>query len=76
MQVWIEGSLVHSAITFNLQEHGIGGVFKALVGGDKEKLTLSFPRSELLSGRLTPRPAGVIPHLRPLYDRLGVPPPG
>lgn len=60
-------------LILNKQEHGVGGFLSAMVGGDKQTIPFVIPRSELISTRGTPRPAGADRYLRELLTNAGVP---
>jgi sporulation-control protein len=68
----IVGETLTGEMILNKQEHGLGDFLKAMVGGDKESLPLTIPRSVLLTKRGSPNPAGAYPYLKELFERLGL----
>ena len=75
LRLRVLGDALEGEVVLNRQEHGVGGVLRAMVGGDRERIGLAIPRSALLTKRGSPNPAGALPYLRMIYDRLGVEPP-
>jgi hypothetical protein len=69
------GDTVTGEVILNKQEQGVGGIFRAMVGADKESLPLSIPRSALVTKRGGPNPAGALPYLSELFRQVGVVPP-
>jgi sporulation-control protein spo0M len=74
-RVQVVGDTVTGEMILNKQEQGVGGFLQAMVGGDKETLPLSIPRSVLLTKRGGPNPAGALPYLSELFRQIGIVPP-
>lgn len=72
----VVGDSVQCHVELNKQERGAADLLKAMVGADREKLVLYIPRSELLTHRGSPNPAGAYEHVKVLFEKLGavVPP--
>ena len=68
----VVGDLVTGEMILNKQEHGVGGVLRAMVGGDRESIPISVPRSDLRTRRGSPNPAGARSHIRALFERAGI----
>ncbi|HSV72718.1 MAG TPA: sporulation protein [Chthonomonadales bacterium] len=75
MRLRVVGDMVDGEVVLNRQEHGAGDILRAMVGGDREVVGVAIPRSALLTKRGSPNPAGALPYLRCIYERVGVAPP-
>jgi sporulation-control protein spo0M len=63
---------VHVELDANKQERSLKDRLGALVGADHEEIPLAIARSELITKRGSPRPAGACPHLAAAIGRLGL----
>lgn len=75
--LWVDGDRLEGKLDLNKQERGVRGALGALVGADHENISIAIPRSELLTKRGSPNPAGAYEHLKVIFERLGAvaPPP-
>jgi len=72
----VAGDAVECHLDLNKQEHGISGALGSLIGADHDEVVVTIPRTELVTKRGTPNPAGAYDHLKVIFERLGavVPP--
>ncbi len=75
LRMTVTADAVEVIVDVNKQERSMRDRLNALVGGDHERTPLRIPRSELVSKRGTPKPAGAYPHLAAVLERIGLVPP-
>ena len=77
LRMTVVDDAVDVIIDVNKQERNQRQHRSSLIGGGHERTPLRIPRSELITKRGTPRPAGAYPYVAAVLERLGVavPPP-
>lgn len=68
----VEGADVVGRLVLHREEHGVGGIFRSLVGADRHEVPFRIARATLLTKRGAPNPAGAAPVLRAALAGAGL----
>ena len=72
LAVFADGSTVTGNLELNMQEHGVGDLFRAMVAMDRRSEPLAIPRELLLTKRGSPDPQAAAGHLYRALAAAGI----
>ncbi len=72
LALFADGSTVTGELELNMQEHGVGDMFRAMVAMDRKSEPLAIPREQLLTKRGSPDPQAAAGHLYRALAAAGI----